>query len=960
MPEAQLDHAVARERVRGALFGSPTAITIDRFTVLERVGEGGMGTVFAAYDPRLDRRIALKLLRTDHDDGTDGSARQARLLREARAMARLSHPNVGAVHDVGLFAASDGAAQVWIAMEFVAGEGLRAWCERARPSAAEIIDAYVQAGRGLAAAHAAGLVHRDFKPDNAMRDESGRVRVLDFGLARTRDDEGESTVPTAQRDELLARMPVETPTRTGALVGTPAYLAPEQIRGQRADAKSDQFAFCVALHEALWGVRPFAGATVAALFEAVVAGVITIPPRRADVPKRVRAAIVRGLSLDPADRWPDIPELLAALERRPTGRAAIAVGCAAAAIGLAIVLARSDACTDSDRALGQEWDDAARDTVREAVRADGRPFAHELSTRVVDALDRYDAELRRGYHEACVATHEAAVQSTELLDRETACLDARAAGFRAAAGLLAAPDRKVIERATQLVDGLAPIDPCLDRAALLAIEAAPDPALAPAIAEVERMLAEAGAQRRAGHFEDARVQAEQALSDAERSGDRATRADASGELALVLRDVGDHERSCELFARAHFLADGNRQDVLAANTASEMIECPPDGEAGRIARELWRANAQAAIDRLRDPDLARARLDTSYAFAMLRAERPGDAVPLFENALALRRGRIDEDAREIWATELELATALVGVGRTDEAIALADDAARRAERALGPGHPHVAAALGNVVNVHFNAGDMVGAEAVGRRALAVAEAAFGRDHRVTTQLLLNLSGAVYMQRRWDEAAELQRDCLARIERDGRADSLDWASTAHNYATALFELDRYDEALPIADRSRAWYEAQLGDNPASMVESYQLLGNIQLERGEQVEAERWMRLAVESAADMGTNPLRIQALDNLANLLRRIDRPLESVQVYQEELALMRAGERPRWELAQTEYDLARSMWGAGDRTGARSLAESVIATLRDVPRSAETEGLFRRDVTPETVEQWLATHEAAD
>jgi predicted Ser/Thr protein kinase len=283
------------------------ALRIGRFTVIRRVGMGGMGEVFAAYDEQLDRRVAVKLLR----GGRDEERLRGRVLREAQAMARLSDPNVAQVYDVGVH-----EGRVFVAMEFVDGPTLAQWLRLARRSQAEILDVFCQAGRGLQAAHAAGLVHRDFKPDNALVGADGRVRVVDFGLARAEGDGHVAGVAPPSEHDLASAL--ATPlTMTGALVGTPAYMSPEQWSGAATDGRSDQFSFCAALWEALYDQRPFAGTNVAALAHHVLAGELRPPPAAAEVPPRVHAALARGLAPDPAARFPGMAELLRQLDLDP-------------------------------------------------------------------------------------------------------------------------------------------------------------------------------------------------------------------------------------------------------------------------------------------------------------------------------------------------------------------------------------------------------------------------------------------------------------------------------------------------------------------------------------------------------------------------------------------------------------------------------------------------------------------
>jgi len=290
-----------RDRVFEALFHAPASRPqLGRYTVLGTLGRGGMGTVLEAFDPVLDRRVAIKVLRRALDERP-----RARLMREARALARLSHPNVVQVYEAG---EADGRA--FVAMELVQGRSLREWLQR-RPSPGwrECVGAYLQAGEGLAAAHAAGLVHRDFKPDNAVIDGKGRVRVLDFGLVRQSEGlrYGEQARALAGLDPSPRSASL---TRTGVVLGTLAYMPLEQMQGERADARSDQFSFCVALYEALYGVRPFEGRSVYALMLAFRRGKLPPPPRRTRVPEALRKLLLRGLAIDPRQRWPSMGALL--------------------------------------------------------------------------------------------------------------------------------------------------------------------------------------------------------------------------------------------------------------------------------------------------------------------------------------------------------------------------------------------------------------------------------------------------------------------------------------------------------------------------------------------------------------------------------------------------------------------------------------------------------------------------
>ena len=317
----------------------PSGALIGRYVVLGFIARGGMGEVYAAHDPTLGRRLAIKLLRAGSSGGASADEGRTRLLREAQAIAQLSHPNVVIVHDVGTF-----GDRVFVAMEFIEGTTLNFWLQVQKRSWRDILKVFVAAGRGLQHAHDAGLVHRDFKPENVMVRVDGQVRVTDFGLVRyvdvgpeaaaadgapvPRDDEEPRLEPDAASTRVTAgssaaRGSAATHaklTETGVMLGTPAYMSPEQFSGSLTDARSDQFSFCIALYEALFGQRPFAGTTVAALATNVLGGQVIPPPERNPLPIVIWQALRRGLAVDPAERYPSMNELLDDLSRDPEAR----------------------------------------------------------------------------------------------------------------------------------------------------------------------------------------------------------------------------------------------------------------------------------------------------------------------------------------------------------------------------------------------------------------------------------------------------------------------------------------------------------------------------------------------------------------------------------------------------------------------------------------------------------------
>jgi WD40 repeat protein/predicted Ser/Thr protein kinase len=345
--EPSIESATQQPATFDQLFETESGITrLGSYVPLHKLGQGGMGVVYAAYDEKLDRKVALKLLRARGNE-----IARARMIREARAMARLSHPNVAQVYGIEEF-----GEQLFIVVEFIDGVTLKAWLAERTRTRDEILAVFRGAGEGLAAAHAAGLVHRDFKPDNVMVRRDGRVLVMDFGLVHSQVDQPHELGETEPGAE-----PVVDLTRTGAMLGTPAYMAPEQFLGRETDARSDQFSFCVTLWEALYGQRPFSAENMQALAQAVTSGTFTLVDRR-EVPAWLREVIVRGLAVTPEQRWPSMAALMTALgkdpqqRRRWMGIAAGALVVGGIGVGLVVneVQQREVALADSQEVLVQQ------------------------------------------------------------------------------------------------------------------------------------------------------------------------------------------------------------------------------------------------------------------------------------------------------------------------------------------------------------------------------------------------------------------------------------------------------------------------------------------------------------------------------------------------------------------------------------------------------------------------------
>jgi len=440
--------------------------------IIERVGTGAMGVVYGAYDPELDRKVALKLIKPGQ--GVKDTAR-ARLLREAKAIARLQHPNVIAVHDVGVF-----EEQVFLAMEFVAGGTIKSWLAAQNRSWREILDVFVAAGRGLAAAHAAGLVHRDFKPDNVLLDKESRPRVVDFGIARQAgggddDLDGETGDVDSQEGTRTLRdssgkHALATLTKTGTWVGTPAYMAPEQFLGERGDEKSDQFSFCVALYEALYGERPFAGDDMLSISVNVTTEQLRPMPKDRGIPNWVRRVILRGLKVDTAGRWDSMTALIRALEDDPAValRRRVITGGAFALIAATVIIpwqVVSRRHAQADKEIAQFIAGANRAVAAAQEKANEARALRDRSYAAFDAMDREQGEalwrqsrsllpaVDGGYDEG-----ERALENALMLDQDRKEIRTRLADLRYE-HILLTEEYRLGTKSAVLRERLASVDP---------------------------------------------------------------------------------------------------------------------------------------------------------------------------------------------------------------------------------------------------------------------------------------------------------------------------------------------------------------------------------------------------------------------------------------------------------------------------------------------------------------------
>jgi serine/threonine protein kinase/tetratricopeptide (TPR) repeat protein len=711
--------------------GLAKGATIGRYVVLGLLGRGGMGEVYAAYDPELDRKVTVKLLRARGGTSRARADGSARLLREAQAIARLSHPNVVVVYDVGTFQDS-----VFIAMEFVEGHTLGYWLAAQPRRWREVLDVFMAAGRGLGAAHAAGLVHRDFKPDNVMITKGGQVRVMDFGLAREQAAETqpspalEAALDATARAAALAETadPAVDPdataklggegdaglpagsggylriklTQTGAVLGTPAYMAPEQFAGAATDARTDQFSFSVALYEGLYGHRPFAGQNALALMASVVSGTIVEPPAVARVPTRIRKILLRGIATRPADRYPSMAEMLAALADDPAARRrrwlALAAGAACvatAAVGLQRLTAGQRAmCAGGPARAAASWNAGRRGAMERAFK-EGGDRAGQVFASAAGLIDKYVARWAGMYQENCEATNLRHEQSSDVLDLRTECLGERLQNVSALTEVLTTADRRVVDNAVAAVSALPTLDRCSDVAMLRAVIKPPDnPIKRAAVAAAREEVAKVRALADSGRCDEAI-----------RNGDRVREAvtplgypPLTAEAFFALGRLGDScidaRKAIEYLEEAVLAAEASRHDEIAIE-ASVVL-----GGLGADRRVLdartswhWVRLGEAILRRFPGHPLLEAWTAVSRAIVLRVEERFQEALDEERRALALKQSLRGDDSLDVATSTINVALDLHELGRDREAEPLVRQAVNAETRLLGPRNAGVALAL---------------------------------------------------------------------------------------------------------------------------------------------------------------------------------------------------------------------------------------------------------------------------
>jgi eukaryotic-like serine/threonine-protein kinase len=914
-----------------------------------------MGLVYAAYDPELDRKIALKLLLPALEGSNDVSTEgRTRLLREAQALARLQHPNVIAIHDVGIH-----EERIWLAMEYVEGWTLSDWIEQRPHKWTEVLAVLLSIGRGLVAAHRAGLLHRDIKPDNIMIAADGRVRVMDFGLARADSEvwdlKSSRDVATQRNDALSSAV-----TQMGALLGTPAYMAPEQFESGVVDASTDQWSFCVTAWEVLFGERPFRGETLPALVVSICEGALPEPNPAKKVPRWLQRVLARGLLVQPEARWPSMEALLDALERgrgRAWRRRMLTGATVVLALGAGVAgsygIARQRAiagCEAAGANIAEVWNDESRERVRAAIVNTGVADSVVTAQKVRPWLDDYARAWQEGRTEACLDAKVRSTSDEDLYARAQWCFDERRMALEALVTELSHDAHRSVAQAVSAAVSLPRIETCQDPALLLR---RPTPPVGhhEDVRDVLAILAKASALQWVGAYEEGLETAHVGLERAEALAWPPLLARARLCVGELLGFRGAYTKAEEMLEEAFFEAmragatetatraadrlafvvgyqlqrhtEGLRWSRLAEFTLGALADAAGFYMATHLDRRAVVHYAAGAYDDarqlhetallIREQLLGPTHLDVATSLNNLAIihEATGayeEAKLLHERALAIKEVTLGANHVAVAASFNNLALVYQSTGSYTRAKSLHESALAIRERVLGPDHPEVATSLNNLAAAHRESGAYEQARQLHERALAIWERTLGPDHSLVAVGFANLGLVHHATGAYEEAKLVYARALAIQEETLGVDHPDVAVTLGDLAAVHFATGAIEESRQLYERALLTLEPILAPDNPDLARLLVALGRIAILQGRAADA-----------VELATRALDIPPADAFAI------------------------------EQADARFVLAQAIWKVGDDPGRSiALAEQVLDTYRN----AGVEGA----APLADVEAWLNDH----
>lgn len=920
-------------------FEPPSGTPVGRYTVLATVGRGATGVVVSAFDPQLDRKVALKFLHRAIADDDDHD----RIRREAQALARLTHPNVIRVHDVGAY-----EGRVFMATELVDGSDLATWRDRRRPGWREVVRTMLAVGDGLAAAHAAGLVHRDFKPRNVLMGADGRPRVTDFGQARGYDEAPSSWVPRASDDSLDEPSMDGSLTRSGGLAGTPAYMAPEQLDGAPPDPLADQWSFCVSLYELLWGHRPFRGSTLPRLAASIRAGDIASVPARPRVPRGLRRVLRRGLSVDPQRRFPSMSALLRELRRATYWRHrviwAVLPAAGAAAVTVAVwptPPAAADYCERQERRLDAAWGPSRQAAIERTFAASERAYAATSWRRVRERIDAFAQGWSRAQRDACESQARG-----ETVDGRMICLHRRFEELEGLLELLEHADADLVEHAVEAAQALPDLPTCDD-------DGPPPPADPQArrqLEEINTLLARAHVASNAGHRERALELAREAASRSESLGLRWPQAEARLTQAVAVDDDGSPEAAIDAFQAAFSAGLAAGHDRVIAHAAMGLA-----GLVGRTGEfdeaDRWMSLAEAATQRRGDrAGPLPALLENTRGRLEYHRGRFEPALEHFRRGLALDEAAGRGDDPRQGSLHLNIGLALSSLGHYDDALASLEEAMARERYHYGDDHPRVARVLNSLCHVRSYAGQNdAGIEAC-EQGLVITRDNGGPRSPKLVHLYTNYGSVLFRAGRYLETADAYHDALSlATEIYGEADPM-VGNVLNNLGVLHTETGELEKAQQSYQRALVVFDTAFGPEHPSTGILRTNLAMVYAHDGKLDEAEALLRRSIE-VLESTLGPEHVDLALSLAELGRlhaQRGQHDQAVPLLERARALREAAGGEPVELADTKYALGLSLWERGQGARARAL----VGEARALYEQAGGERLVRVD----ELDAWLASH----
>jgi tetratricopeptide (TPR) repeat protein len=777
---------------------------------------------------------------------------------------------------------------------------------------------------------------------NLMLGADGRVRVMDLGLVRALGNDAPAPVapdgPTAAGRDLVA-LAVQV-TRAGSVMGTPAYMSPEQFRGETVDARTDIFSLCVTLWEALMGERPFAGATLIELASNVLSGNVRPVPRDAysrRTPGWLRRVCLQGLAADPGRRFPSMQALLDALSQgraRARARGWLVGVAAVAALGAGAALyqrhdraERVAACEADGADIFTVWNDETRARVREGIVATEVSYAPLTAEKVMPFLDA-QAEAWREYRtQACLAAEVEETLSAELLDRAVWCLDERRMEFAALTTELTRADATVMQRAVTAAAGLPPVSPCIDVQVLAGLPPPPPADARARIDKVRATLSQARTLRLAGKFADGLKQGRSALADAEALDWPPITAAARQLEGHLLMKTGDYPEAEAASLAAYMAAAKVRAWGVAAGAAVDLV-----GSVGMQARhaegKVWADHAEVALLFAGDPlDLGEAGRLNHLAIVHQATGAYVEAKALYERALAIGEKALGPEHPTMAIYLNNLANSHNATGAYAEAKVLQERALAIKEKALGPDHPDVAVSLTNLASVHHAMGAYVEAKALHERALAIQEKALGPDHPEVAITLNNLANVHFATGAYTEAKALHERALAIREKLDPEHPL-LAFSLNNLANVHNATGAYAEAKALHERALAIREKALGPDHPDVAQSLGNLAIVHEAMGAYGEAKVLLEraLAIGEKALGPEHPDMADGFNALAQVHTATGAYGEAKVLHERALAIQEKALGPKHpNVANSLYDLANVLTETGAYAEAQVLYERALA-----------------------------------